>query len=400
MSRWSLLRSSIGGKRETGAASIHNFYGGFDRLLQSRKVIWLGFEFKFEVQVHLSPEQQLLVLLEAADAYMCRVDSAECAVTLTCEVGDEERVKTSVEQMLAAAAANERRVSLLSIEEGGSAVKVQISHKTLIPMLSRAEFMMYTIAPNTCDVFTRERPRSMGVGAKGLLSNIIHDGIDNTGNVRVWEAEQILLIYLSSIVQNGELELLGKSVLELGGGMTGLCGLGLARLCRRRGIGNVRVTITDGHPDSVRNQKVCISMNDTVDLRAYLPPAPVTASLLRWSLGDKHGDLERLRVENGQERFDFILAADCLFFQDFHDDLLWLLDNALAEMNGVVYLLQPRRGDTMAKFLEKASQVFEADVQENFCDEITAQLSRASAEPNSGFCANVHTPILVKLKRR
>lgn len=400
MSRWSLLKSSIGGKRETGAASIHNFSGGFDRLLQRRKMIWQGFEFEFEVQVHLSLEQQMFFLLEAADAYMCRVDSAECAVSLTCGVGDEERVKTSVEQMLAAAAAIERRVSLLSIGEGFSPIKVQISHKTLVPMLSRAEFMIYTVAPSACDVYTRERPRSMGVGAKGLLSNIIHDGIDNTGNVRVWEAEQILLIYLSSIVQNGELELTSKSVLELGGGMTGLCGLGLARLCRQQGIGNVRVTITDGHPDSVRNQNVCLSMNATVDLRAGLPPAPVTASLLRWSIEDKHGDLERLRAENGHERFNFILAADCLFFQDFHDDLLWLLDNALAEMNGVVYLLQPRRGDTMAKFLEKASQVFEADVQENYCDEITEQLNRASAEPNSGFCANVHTPVLVKLKRR
>ncbi len=40
-------------------------------------------------------------------------------------------------------------------------------------------------------IFTRERVPDAGVGVADLFSHRIH-GIDNTGNIKVWEAESIL----------------------------------------------------------------------------------------------------------------------------------------------------------------------------------------------------------------
>jgi hypothetical protein len=58
------------------------------------------------------------------------------------------------------------------------------------------------------------------------------------------------------------------------------------------------------------------------------------------------GDLTKI-TNNGRDKFHVIVAADCLFFKDFHDDLIWLLRNALINNNnndnGIVYLLQPKR---------------------------------------------------------
>lgn len=46
-------------------------------------------------------------------------------------------------------------------------------------------------------VYTREKTKDAGIGVTELLSHKLH-GIDNTGNVKVWEAESILVHLLLS----------------------------------------------------------------------------------------------------------------------------------------------------------------------------------------------------------
>jgi predicted nicotinamide N-methyase len=125
------------------------------------------------------------------------------------------------------------------------------------------------------------------------------------------------------------------------------------------------VVITDGHPDCVKNQNMCIQMNEqalekrinktenspnnTVFNNKYLrSTCSVSTSLLRWSVGDTHNDIKNLR----RNKFDIIIAADCLFFEDFHDDFIWILKNCL-EKNGFCFLLQPKRGKSMDNFMLK-----------------------------------------------
>jgi calmodulin-lysine N-methyltransferase len=140
----------------------------------------------------------------------------------------------------------------------------------------------------------------------------------------------------------------GRRVLELGGGMTGLCGLGLAA----RG-GCAAVTVTDGHPDCVRNTAVGLTMSRQAGV---IPPrCAVRAARLRWSVNDALGDFRRLLDGGGaggagRGGFDVVVAADCLFFEDFHDALLWTLEAALTSngrdgVGAAAYLLQVRDSD-------------------------------------------------------
>jgi len=423
MSRWKLLKSSLmSGRRDTGEGSIHSFIGDIGRLLNSRKIIWQGFVFDHEVDFELSDEEQMSRLQEAAIKFTHNADCAEIVVNLfavgnRCNNGEDRRASLMKQLLCETVLPPGIKISILSHElvMGESTRfapphrvllgKIQITHDTLVPLLSRANFIKYTVPHSNCDVFVRERPKDMSVGVNGLLSNMLHGGIDNTGNVRVWEAEQILLFYLAEKVSSGELNLSSKCILELGGGMTALAGLGLARLCRQKGFNKSYFAITDGHPDCVRNQKVCLAMNHSMDRKdetadAEVTLTPASSFLLRWSRGDLYGDLDIVIQNNPKQKFDVIIAADCLFFRDFHDDLLWVLDNALDQTDGVVYCLQPRRGDTMATFLAKAELIFLVQIIENFSDDISNQIQRAVEANPHAFNADVHNPILCVLSRR
>ena len=426
MSKWSLLRSALHGRRDAdNPSSIHAYPGLIGQLLGAQRTLWAGFEFDHEVEQGEAWEEAGRRLLRAAEEYMVEVDCAECFVNVligvgdTSEAGGEQFLREMLEPLTAKEGTADAsrgqciRIRFLSGSEGAgtgtaaalrpgfvAVARVAASHPSLVPMLARADYLTYRIPQ---PVLTRERPRGMGVDSAGLLSNLLHDGIDNTGNVCVWDAEQILLLHLSELTGRQELVLDGLRVLELGGGMTGLCGLGLARINPKIAA----VVVTDGHPLCVRNQTVCIKMNKSLDLRASrsvdscLPMAPIKSRLLRWSAGDKYGDLAGILSEHSGGDFlpfDVIVAADCLFFRDFHKDLLWLLRTALAP-TGVIYLLQPRRADSMDIFLKMAAPFFAISATTDFSPEITRRAAAASQDPASGFNSDVHLPTLLTLRQ-
>ena len=72
-----------------------------------------------------------------------------------------------------------------------------------------------------------------------------------------------------------------------------------------------------------------------------------------------------------QFRFDVVIASDCLFFTDFHNDFLSILSESLVKF-GKAYLLQPRRGNTMSCFLELVdlSKQFQIEVLEDYLPEV------------------------------
>ena len=208
--------------------------------------------------------------------------------------------------------------------------------------------------------------------------------------------------------------------------------------------GCASVVITDGHPDCVKNQKVCVEMNrqkgvfvqgqglsqalsgqgprsvsqgheqesvDSVDTDVSVAGSSacvIESHLLRWTVDDSHGDFRAIAEARARARastsigtrastsvaidssaiassmtshhqqtpvpvpppshasyFDVVLAADCLFFTDFHDALIDTIKTALTPPSApssssssttftpVAYLLQPRRGGTMETFMRK-----------------------------------------------
>lgn len=78
-------------------------------------------------------------------------------------------------------------------------------------------------------------------------------GFNNTGNVRVWPSEECLAFYLlrnRAICRN-------RRVLELGGGMSCLAGIFVAKYC-----GPESLTLTDGNVTSVENVRRIVARNE------------------------------------------------------------------------------------------------------------------------------------------
>lgn len=217
--------------------------------MNKKRVPWRGFVIEFDSRGS-QPISAPSILLEC-NVFMDYVDCAECIaiVIFPCE-NDEE--------------------SALVIEALLSEPKVRVSSLSS----KRAELYIgrvgdYVIKLPTCDfwrnelcihendkavknliLYTRENPRNAGLSVKNLLSNKLH-GVDNTGNICVWPAEPLLLHTLLNVRKFTEM-VRDKRVLEIGGGMTALAGLGLAvaGIC-------ASIAVTDGHPDCVANQ-VCL----------------------------------------------------------------------------------------------------------------------------------------------
>lgn len=190
--------------------------------------------------------------------------------------------------------------------------------------------------------------------------------------MRVWSSEPLLAELL--LRENAGR---ARRALELGGGMTALAGLALAAsgLC-------TDVTLSDGHPVCVANQEVCLRLCLQHDC---FPEGVVRTRRLHWAEDAGEGG-----------RFDLVFAADCLFFTDYHEALLALLERVLA-VDGRVLLLQPRRGDSMEAFVRLAasSPSLLVEVSENFSEDLHNKHSQTQ-----GYDPDIHRPVLVTLRRR
>lgn len=82
-------------------------------------------------------------------------------------------------------------------------------------------------------------------------------GFNNTGNVCVWPSEECLGYYL---LRNRGL-CRNRSVLELGGGMSCLAGMLVAKYCNPSAV-----TLTDGNVTSVDNVRCIVARNDMTHL--------------------------------------------------------------------------------------------------------------------------------------
>jgi len=252
---------------------------------------------------------------------------------------------------------------------------------------------------------------------EALLSHRTH-GVDNTGNVRVWDAECTLAGFLLMLncggKDNDTLELdeqtdeqlanLRKSlhsilniedgstenqttcnVLELGAGQAGLAGLALASAASMSCTSNcaegstiptkpLHVVLTDGHPKCVENNKVCARMllSECFDARSE---QSIDTHLLLWDSGSKGRDAcqevnnlvkrevsQKNNTDEGQ--YHVCLASDTVHFQDFHDGLLLTIARTLA-VNGIALLCQPRRGTSLQNFMTLVETVNEKAMQQS-----------------------------------
>lgn len=155
--------------------------------------------------------------------------------------------------------------------------------------------------------------------------------IINLGNICVWPSEEVLAGYC---IENAA-DFKGKSVLELGAGMTGLAGLIVSQTCQPS-----RVLITDGNDNSVENLSIVLEENQNLGH----VQENVSVQLLKWNNGAKELD---------QDQFDVIICADCLFFDDGRPQLLECLVNALKPGGTAIVVAPSRSGTFEVKILAK-----------------------------------------------
>lgn len=154
-------------------------------------------------------------------------------------------------------------------------------------------------------------------------------GFNNTGNICVWPSEEALAYYVLHHLPAFH----QRHVLELGGGMSCLAGLFIAKYTQAN-----FVHLTDGNDLSVHNA------NETLSQNTNNSTEKVMCSVLRWENIDKVQD---------DVQYDCIISADCLFFdsaRSFFVNALWMF----MKPTGFGLIMAPCRGDTLDIFLQQA----------------------------------------------
>lgn len=201
-------------------------------------------------------------------------------------------------------------------------------------------------------------------------------GFDNTGNVCLWPSEELLTYYL---LQNKS-QLKGKTVCELGAGMTGLAGIFLASFGEPS-----HVLLTDGNKNCVENMEAIIERN-----QSSFGSTLVTTQPLVWN--------EQTNLSNLEYEFDFIISADCLFFTQCHSGLVHVMDTILND-SGFVIMMAPRRKNTLELFCSKACSKFRVTVLENY-DPLVWSRHQLAKKEDPMYDEDIHYPVLLLLSRK
>mmetsp|Transcript_12460 Transcript_12460/g.20251 ORF Transcript_12460/g.20251 Transcript_12460/m.20251 type:complete len:420 (+) Transcript_12460:113-1372(+) len=406
MDKWKLLRSALQGKRESdSSASIHRNDGIFS-VIDKRPRAW-----EWSMNYVLAEDTNLDAVKEDCRAYMTARDVTEIILRLCVRDSSPEskaQLRCLLSDAVDAGHCRLKQEKCLTTEEDVdesaiSSMEVCWHDNSFTPTMTNCKYHEWTL-PSGDKLLAREKAKDAGIGITQLLSHKLY-GVDNTGNVKVWAAESMLLHVL---LMNYSSEFENRSVLELGGGLTALCALGMSA-----SIPSCTIVATDGHPDCVTNQMVCVHMNEQVRSSedtgsGSLSPLRVTSQLLKWMKDDPQQELARI-LEGNKEfssdtdgKFDRIIAADCLFFRDFHSDLVWLLQAALAK-DGIIFMLQPPRGGTMDEFLAKAELAFSIAIITDYDAKITTlhqEYMSNSGGDKTAYDPDIHYPVLLVLTHK
>ena len=199
-------------------------------------------------------------------------------------------------------------------------------------------------------------------------------GFNNTGNICVWPSEEALAYYAMTNINSFS----SKMILELGGGMTCLAGLLIAKYGKPYGV-----HLTDGNALSVDNVKKTCRLNDITD--CY-----VKCSILKW-------ESYRKELKYEMEKFDYILCADCLFFDEARNALVDTIWYFLANI-GTALVMAPRRGTTLDAFVNCAkAKGFTYTIVENYNETIWQR--HLNLKNSHFYDENIHYPILIKLTK-
>lgn len=113
--------------------------------------------------------------------------------------------------------------------------------------------------------------------------------------------------------------------------MSGIAGLICSKISN-----NVNITITDGNPKSVETLEMVKKQN------LIEKDNEISVEQLQWSIEEN---------PKFKSKFDLIIGADILFFEDYHKELLKTLENCI-KSDGIILLLNPSRGNSSNRFMD------------------------------------------------
>ncbi|OWF54337.1 Calmodulin-lysine N-methyltransferase [Mizuhopecten yessoensis] len=204
-------------------------------------------------------------------------------------------------------------------------------------------------------------------------TSVLH--LELEGN-SVWPSEEVMAYHTQKYLNDFR----GATVCELGGGMTCLAGVMLSILSEADSM-----LLTDGNEESVDNLNQIIEKNSSA-----FGKTKVTSRMLRW--GD--GPVEESLVD----KFDIILCADCLFFEEGRKDLVDLVHTML-KPEGKVFMYAPRRGKTFDQFVSLAGEKFHTSVKEEYDPTVWSLHKQMDAKGLDHYDANIHFPLFLSMER-
>ncbi len=116
---------------------------------------------------------------------------------------------------------------------------------------------------------------------------------------------------------------------------------------------------------------MCIAINKQLGV-ITADRCPISSHKLNWSRSHFCEDWASILSKEKlapSVQFDVIVASDCLFFREFHGDLLDVILTSLAP-TGVAYLIQPERDGTMTAFLSMCVDLFTVEVSDSYFPEV------------------------------
>lgn len=197
-------------------------------------------------------------------------------------------------------------------------------------------------------------------------------GFNNTGNICIWPSEEALAFYILHHLPAFH----QRRVLELGGGMTCLASLLIAKYTKAD-----FVHLTDGNDLSCANANEMLAQN-------IINSANVMCSVLKW---------ETVVDVQDDAQYDCIISADCLFFDSARTSFvnaLWLF----MKPTGFGLIMAPNRGNTLNIFLRQATQKgFHCQVRKYY-NRIIWQ-KHLELLDTSVYDEDIHYPVLIEVTK-
>lgn len=239
---------------------------------------------------------------------------------------------------------------------------------------------------NSPSVLIREKCE-LHLALQDLVCHRENKGVDNTGNIKMWSSEQVLLYFIlsnrvcQSITRSSE----SLNVCELGSGMSAFASFGLLA---HAPVPFGTFWITDGNEKALENVQQCLEKN----VEHFKCDVDAHVRQLLWN----HAECSLDTSKRGS--FDLIIASDCLFFRSFHADLAQLIRSLLRPDTGLCILLQPKRGKSMDSFVEIACQVgLSVSVRTDYDPFISKLDAEYTEKYKDAYKPDIHYPVLIEI---